>query len=162
MTFTTRKLVGSRVHVSGTDLAGQAGSVVLDSTQWDELGTRKEYEQAAADFDEAVATFFAPLTAAAEAANASVKQPELDPTSYFVIEEGSEGVAPVSRQIVKLTHDSQVLRLLASGSTDRLIWVETGSGQTLEVLSPDQSAINAITSLIPEASEVPAEDDESE
>jgi hypothetical protein len=122
MSFTTQKLVGHRVLVTGADILGNEGSMVLDSTQWDEVNDRKEFSQAEADFDAAVEAFFAPLNEAADAVKAKLEKPE-DPTSYVVLSEGTEGVKPEPAVLVRLSPDSVVLRIIESGNTDRLVWV---------------------------------------
>lgn len=132
MTFTTSKLVGSRVLVKGTDGSGTEGQVVLDSTQWDEVNSTDMFKQAEADFDRAVEAFFAPLTEATEAIGKALHKPR-DPLSYVVLQEGSDGVAPVNEVLVQLSHDSKILRLISDGKSDRLVWV----GDSLEILEVD-------------------------
>jgi hypothetical protein len=122
MTFSTIKLTGSRVLVRGRDITGTEGECTISSAQWDELNARTDVDRAQQAFDEAVQEFFAPLTEAAEKAHRSLEVPE-DSTSYVVLDEGSEGEARRPRQVVKLSRDSVILRLIEEGNTDRLIWV---------------------------------------
>lgn len=122
MTFTTINLTGDRVLVRGTDISGAAGEEVLDASQWNELNARDDVSRAQQAFDDAVHEFFAPLTEAAEKAHKALEQPE-DSTAYVVVDEGSEGQQRRPKQVVKLTRDSIVLRLIEEGTTDRLIWV---------------------------------------
>lgn len=131
MTLTTTKLVGSRVLVSGTDVRGTDGQTILDSTQWDEVNSNSAFDKATAGFEAAVQAFFAPLTKASEEFEAQAK-PQMDPASYVVLQERVEGVAPQAEQLLKLNHDSVVLRLIGQGDLSRLIWV----GESLEVLEP--------------------------
>ncbi len=128
MTFATTRLVGSRVMVKGTDVFGTEGQTVVDSTQWDEVNATTEYDQATEAFEAAVLEFFAPITEAAEELNSKMKRPD-DPASYVVLKEAVEGVAAEPAQLVRLTKDSVILRLIEQGDTDRLVWV----GDELEV-----------------------------
>lgn len=147
MTFTTTALVGNRVLVTGTDFLGTEGKAVLDSSQWAEVNATKQFNVASKEFDAAVEEFFKPLTDAAEKAQVSTKQEE-DPISFVVIDEAVEGTPGKPAHLVKLTHDSIVLRLLEENlGTDRLAWV----GDSLEVLAASQSA--SATS-VPTAAEV--------
>lgn len=121
--FKRTNLVGERVLVSGTDVNGFLGSVVLDARQWNELNGHGEFDKAAAAFDQAVDEFFAPITKAAEAVEAAASKPGDDPVTYLVV---NEGVAPTKgeeRIVALLNHDSQVLRVLDEGQEDRLVWV---------------------------------------
>lgn len=127
--FTTRNLTGERVLVKGTDIDGTTNKTVLDGSQWAALNARDDISQAEEQFAAAVEKFFKPLTDAAEAAAKAVETPG-DSIGYVVVEEGSEGVPATPRQIVELTHDSIVLRLIEQGDTDRLLWV----GDSLEVI----------------------------
>jgi hypothetical protein len=145
MTFTTTKLVDERVLVRGTDVFGTSGSTVLDSSQWSEVNSRKEFSQATDEFDKAVADFFKPLTEAAEKVNKKIeKQP--DALSYVVLSEATEGVQAKPAQLIKLTKDSIILRIIEQGNTDRLAWV----ADELEVLAVEDVPVG----LVPSASEV--------
>jgi hypothetical protein len=140
MSFSTTRLVNGRVLVRGKDTFGTKGQVTLDSTQWDEIQADAQYSQALDAFDAAVEAFFAPLTDAAKAANEAVAvvQPH-DPIAYVVLDEGVEGVEAKPAQLIHLNTDSIVLRLIESGDTDRLVWVD-GKLEVLElapVLSDD-------------------------
>lgn len=133
MTFTTTKLVGSRVLVKGTDVFGVEGQTILDSTQWDEVNAHREFDQAADAFDAAVTEFFAPILEAAEKMNRKVEATP-DPVSYVVLHEAVEAVPGQPGQLVKLNHDSIVLRLIEqNAATARLVWV----GDELEILEAD-------------------------
>jgi hypothetical protein len=153
MTFTIQKLTGSRAVVSGTDVAGTEGKLVVSTHQWDELNARTETDQAQAAFDTAVEAFFKPLTDAAEELATKVQRPT-DSIGYVVLSEPEEGRPAKPGQLVKLTHDSIVLRIIESGNTDRLLWV----GDNLEILeapaTPSTSG-NGVTAAAP----VPGEDD---
>lgn len=139
MTFNTINLTGNRVLVRGTDLTGATGEATLDASQWNELNARDDVSRAQQAFDDAVHEFFAPLTKAAEQAKRSLEVPE-DSVSYVVLDEGSEGQARRPKQVVKLTRDSIVLRLIEEGNTDRLIWVNGELEVTEASVAPTPSA----------------------
>lgn len=152
MSFTTIKLANERVLVRGSDVFGTTGETVLDSTQWSEVNSRKEFSQATDEFDKAVQEFFKPLTEAAEKASKKLEKPT-DSMSYVVLQEGTEGVQAQPAQLIKLTRDSVILRILESGDTDRLCWVM----DNLEVL--EQPA--APSHMAPSAEDVTAMGTES-
>lgn len=131
MTFTTVKLTNHRVIVRGTDSFGAQGETVLDSEQWDRINKRTDHDAAVEAFNEAVTTFFAPLTDAIEAAEAATQGEGPDPVSYVVLNEGTVATSGEERQVVNLTRDSIVLRLIEEGQSDRLVWVN----KELEVLA---------------------------
>lgn len=124
MTFTTIALQNDRTLVRGTDIAGAVGETILDSSQWAELKQRELHMQAHDAYDAAVEAFYAPLVEAAAKVEGSFA-PVQDPLSIVVLDEGTEAVQGQAAVVVKLTHDSQVLRLLEQGgsATDRLLWV---------------------------------------
>ena len=128
MTFTTRNLTNDHVVVSGTDVDGNSGKVVLDASQWVSLNKRDDVSQAQAAFEAAVEEFFKPLTDAAERASQTVST--VDEDSFIVLHEGVEGVAGRPADILRLNHDSIVLRIIEQGNQDRLVWVR----DVLEVL----------------------------
>jgi hypothetical protein len=140
MSFSTTRLVNHRVIVQGTDIFDVSGKTTLDSTQWDEIKADNSYSQALDAFDAAVEQFFAPLIEASESVAAA--QPvavPVDPMSYVVLSEAVEGVEAQPAQLVHLSADSIVLRLIEEGDTDRLVWVD-GRLEVLElvpVLSDD-------------------------
>lgn len=133
MTFTITRLVGARAVVQGTDRFGTHGSVVVDTTQWDEVNASTAFDKATEAFEHAVEEFFKPLTEATEKINRSLNKPN-DPLSYVVLKEGVEATPGQAEQLIKLNHDSIVLRLVEENSnTDRLMWVN----DQLEVLEAD-------------------------
>lgn len=153
MTFTTTALVGDRVLVRGQDFLGTEGQVVLDSSQWSEVNRTKQFKEASSEFDAAVEEFFAPLTAAADKAKAKGKK-EQDPIEFVVLDEGTEGTPGTPAHLVKLTKDSQILRLIEDNAgTDRLAWVN----DTLEILAASQSASNVAVPSAAEVTEMGAE-----
>ena len=133
MTFTVQYMVGDEALVTGTDIAGNEGRTTVSTTQWNELQARAGFTKATEDFDKAVEEFFKPLTKAAKKAQKKLAaSQEQDPVSYIVIDEGVEGVEAQPRQLVQLSRDSIVLRLIEEGDTDRLVWVDD---HTLAILA---------------------------
>lgn len=130
MSFTMLNLSGERVLIKGTDNQGTEGQTVVSSSEWNEVKRHTQHSEAHEDFDRVVEEFFKPLTEAAEKLDLAFNQKSRDPISYVVLDEGSEGEARREEVVIKLSHDSVVLRILESGDTDRLVWV----GDTLEVL----------------------------
>jgi len=135
MTFTVTRLIGNRALVRGDDVTGNTGETVLDTTQWDEITQHKAVDAATAEFDKAVEEFFAPLTKAAEAVGKKLERPT-DAIDYVVLHEGTEAVAGTPAHVVRLTHDSKVLRLIEGGNDQRLVWVM----DHLEILDVDTTA----------------------
>lgn len=124
MTFHVQNMIGGQALVSGTDYRGNEGKTVVNTIQWDELNARANFSKATEDFDAAVEQFFAPLTEAAEKAELTLNSQQQDPTEYVVLTEGTEGVEAQRAEIVQLTRDSIILRLIEEGETDRLVWVD--------------------------------------
>lgn len=120
--FTIQNMLGQQALLSGTDSAGNTGQCVLSTQQWDDLKAQQSYDASVEAFDAAVQEFFAPIMEAADAVHES-KRPKLDPVSYIVLHEGSEGSDEVPSQIIELERDSIVLRLVEENNTDRLRWV---------------------------------------
>lgn len=131
MSFTAQSMLGNKVLVTGTDKLGNAGTTEVDSTQWDDLKTRKNFDASTEAFDAAVAEFFAPLIEAVEAVEAAAT-PVHDALEYVVLHEGTEGTEAQPEEVVQLTTDSIILRCIEEGQTDRLVWVNP---TTLGVLS---------------------------
>lgn len=148
MTFTINRLVGNRAVIAGTDHRGTTNQLVVDTTQWDEVNANTAFSQAQADFEAAVEAFFQPLTEAAEAA-AQAMQVKPDPATYVVLQEGIEPTSGQREQLIKLNHDSVLLRLVSKGAHDRLLWV----GDQLEVLAeaPAAAPVQSFDDMIVEA-----------
>lgn len=128
MTFTIQRLTGARAVVRGTDTNGVDGECVVSTAQWDSVTAHDKQHQAQEDFDAAVEEFFKPLTDAAERASQTVQT--VDEDSFIVLHEGVEGVPGRPADILRLNHDSIVLRIIEQGNHDRLVWVN----ECLEVL----------------------------
>lgn len=143
--FTITRLVGARAMIKGTDVFDVEGQIIVDTTQWDEVNANTAYDQATEAFESAVEEFFAPLTKAAEAMHQQLERPK-DSVGYVVLSEAVEGVAAKPAHIVKLGHDSVVLRLVEAGDFDRLVWV---NGE-LEVLSEPGAGLLAQSDSQPE------------
>jgi len=158
MTFTTRNLTGDRVMVKGTDIDGAVGETVLNATQWHELKARQDVKEQGEAFDRAVEEFYKPLLEAAEAVGKAYERPT-DEIAVVVLDEGEEHVAGRAPQIVHLNKDSVVLRILESGNTDRLIWVD-GELEVLEILpGTGNTGVVASGAEVIGEENMPAEDD---
>lgn len=134
MTFHVQNMIGDQALVSGTDKLGNKGKTIVITHQWDELKARTNFSSAVEDFDAAVQAFFKPLTEAAEKAEQAMQRKQQDPTEYVVLTEGTEGVEAQPAEIIQLTRDSIILRLIEEGNTDRLVWVDES---TLGILAAD-------------------------
>lgn len=124
MTFHVQNMIGGQALVSGTDKLGNEGKTVVSTTQWDELNARSNFSKATEDFNAAVEEFFAPLTEAAKKAERELNRQKQDPAEYVVLTEGTEGAEAKPAEIIQLTRDSIILRLIEEGDTDRLMWVD--------------------------------------
>lgn len=124
MTFHVQNMIGGQALVSGTDKLGNEGKTVVSTTQWDELNARSNFSKATEDFNAAVEKFFAPLTEAAKKAERELDRQKQDPAEYVVLTEGTEGAEAKPAEIIQLTRDSIILRLIEEGDTDRLMWVD--------------------------------------
>lgn len=132
MTFIVQIMLGATALVSGTDHLGNDGKTIVSTTQWDELKARKGFSAATEDFDAAVTAFFAPLAEASEKVAAELAPKPQDSAEYVVLKDSVEGVNPEPAEIISLSKDSIILRLIEENSTDRLIWVDES---TLGVLA---------------------------
>jgi hypothetical protein len=142
MSFTIVKLAGDRALVKGRDTTGSYGQQILDASQWAEITAHTKHNDAHEAFDAAVEEFFAPLNAAVDALKATAK-PKQDPLFFVTVQEKSEGVEAQDEVLVKLSHDSAVLRLIGQDpDTARLLWVN----DNLEILeATDPQEIKAFT-----------------
>jgi hypothetical protein len=123
MSFAVQYMLGGEAHVSGTDSKNNGGSTVLDATQWLDVQADSRYSTAKADFDSKMEAFFAPVLEAAKALDEAATPAKLDPIEYVVLNEGVEAVPGQEKEILELTKDSIVLRLIDMDDTDRLVWV---------------------------------------
>jgi hypothetical protein len=137
MSFTTIKLAGDRALVKGRDAAGTYGQQILDAAEWNEVNAHNKHKSAHEAFDAAVEEFFAPLNDAISEIKDSTK-PKQDPLFFITIQEKSESVSGTDEILVRLGHDSAVLRLIEQDpDTDRLLWVND-SLEILEATDPQQ------------------------
>ncbi len=132
MSFVVQHMLGAQALVSGADRLGNEGKTIVSTVQWDELKERKNFSSATEDFDTAVEEFFAPLKEASEKIEKALAPKEKDSLEFVVLKKGVEAVEGERDQIVELTKDSIILRLIEEGNTDRLIWVDES---TLGVLA---------------------------
>jgi predicted transcriptional regulator len=133
MSFTITKLAGDRALVKGRDTLGTHGQQILDAAEWNELNAHNKHKSAHEAFDAAVEEFFAPLNDAIAEIKTSVK-PKQDPLFFVTVQEKSEAVAGTDEVLVRLSHDSAVLRLVEQDpDTARLIWVN----DNLEILEQE-------------------------
>ena len=135
MTLTTTRLAGHRTLVQGSDILGVHGKQILDSAEWDEIAATKQHTELHDEFDAKVKEFFAPIMEAADALHEAHKV-QTDPAFYLVLDEGEEATPGRPEQVVALSHDSVVLRLLEQGAYNRLVWVN----DSLEILEQGASA----------------------
>lgn len=134
MTFTTTKLAGNRVLVSGTDSRSFTGETVLDSTEWEAVKAHRAHDAAHGEFDKEVEKFFAPITKAAEKLTSAHTAPQLDEAYALVISAAVEGTPSQDAEVIILGHDAAVLRMLEDNPKDaakRLVWID----KTLEIIS---------------------------
>ena len=125
-TFTYVNLAGDRALV--TD--GGKRSTVLFVADWNEAQRRLTLADATEEFNAEVEEFYSVLTAAAEKVNA-VQTKAIDPNQFVVIDEGVEGEQHVCAEVIDLSYDSQIARLINEGNTDRLVWVGNDSIEIL-------------------------------
>jgi hypothetical protein len=130
MSFTIINLAGDRALVKGRDAQGNHGQQIIDAAEWNEFNAHKKHEEAHADFDAAVEEFFAPLNEAVDALKETAK-PKQDPLFYVTVQEATASVEGAHEVLVRLSHDSAILRLIEQDpDTERLIWVN----DSLEIL----------------------------
>lgn len=136
--FEMLELTGNRVVVTGTDLLGQTGKVVIDGTEWAGLKRHDAAHQAEAEFDAALQAWAAPMIEAQEKYEAAIAADDQDPLEYMVLHE--EVVATEGRPEVRarLSKDSQILRLIEDNDFDRLYWVTESN---LEILKAGASPV---------------------
>ena len=125
-TFTYTNLAGDRALV--TD--GGKRSTVLNVADWNEAQRQLALVDATEEFNAEVAEFYFTLTEAAERVNA-VQAKAIDPNQFVVINEGVEGEQHVCAEVIDLSYDSQIARLINEGQTDRLVWVGNDSIEIL-------------------------------
>lgn len=119
MTLSVQPLISGGYLVTGQDSAGNEGSTILTSERWDLVNHLAAHQVAEAEFDKAVEEFFQPLTDAAAEAKALIAGPTSD-YSTVVIGENVEGS---HAKEIELDEDGILLRILAEGNQNLLLWV---------------------------------------
>ena len=121
--FTTTALANEFFLVEGTDVRGKHGECIVDGGEWLEIKRALGTDTAKEQLDAAIEEFFKPLVEAADAF-AAAKAPVVDALSVIVLNEGTTGEPAREREVVHLSRDSQILRAIEEGATDRLLWVD--------------------------------------
>ena len=131
--FNLTRLANSRALVQGTD---PGESQILSTEEWDAVDQHLLQHVAAKTFDAAATDFFKPLTDAVDKLNQLQVEslPASNPLETLVLREATEAVESDEGEIIFLGHDAQVLRAIATGQTELLIWVN-GS---VEILLPNE------------------------
>lgn len=126
--FTVNFLAGDRAAVKQGDHV-----VVVNTSQFFDLKARVAFKKAEAEYDQEVKWFHMPLTEAAEklAKAKDLRETIEDDTFFEVLRPATEGILSAPAEIVHLTVDTVILRLIEQDKTDRLLWV----GDTLEILA---------------------------
>jgi len=128
--FTSKDLASERALITGTDDAGVARKTIISTLEFSQRKHLRAHEAATDTFDEAVTAFWAPITAATEAVNKTVKEVR-DPAFFDVTQEAEQGVIGQVEVLNKLSLDTVILNMIEAGNTDRLIWID----DTIEVLA---------------------------
>ena len=120
--FNVTRLAGSRALVQGTD---EGESTILLTIEYDELKGNTALKEAEADFGAKVKEFFAPVVEASEAFEQAKKAALTvnDPAFRVVVQEAIEATAGQRERVHILGRDTAILRLIDSGDTSRLLWV---------------------------------------
>ena len=121
--FTVTALANEHFLVEGTDVRGNSGECVVYGGDWLEIKRALGTDTAKEQLDAAIEEFFKPLVEAADAF-AAAKAPVVDALSVVVLNEGTAGELAREREVVHLSRDSQILRAIEEGATDRLLWVD--------------------------------------
>ena len=120
--FNVTRLAGARALVQGTD---EGESTILFTIEYDELKGNTALKEAESEFDAKVKEFFAPVTEASEAFEQAKKAALTvnDPAFRVVVQEAIEATAGQTERVHILGRDTAILRLIESGDTSRLLWV---------------------------------------
>lgn len=120
--FNVTRLAGARALVQGTD---EGESTILSTIEFDRLKGNTSLKEAEADFDAKVKEFFAPVVEASEAFEQAKKAALTvnDPAFRVVVQEAIEATAGQHERVHILGRDTAILRLIDSGDTSRLLWV---------------------------------------
>ena len=120
--FNITRLAGERALVQGTD---EGETTILYTDEFDRLKGNTALKEAEADFGAKVKEFFAPVVEASEAFEQAKKaaQQVNDPAFRVVVQEAIEATAGQDERVHILGRDAAILRLIESGDTSRLLWV---------------------------------------
>ena len=120
--FNITRLAGERALVQGTD---EGETTILYTDEFDRLKGNTALKEAEADYDAKVKEFFAPVVEASEAFEQAKKaaQQVNDPAFRVVVQEAIEATAGQAERVHILGPDAAILRLIESGDTSRLLWV---------------------------------------
>ena len=120
--FNITRLAGERALVQGTD---EGETAILDTGEFDRLKGNTALKEAEADYDAKVKEFFAPVVEASEAFEQAKKAALTvnDPAFRVVEQEAIEATAGQAERVHILGRDAAILRLIESGDTSRLLWV---------------------------------------
>ena len=120
--FNVTRLAGARALVQGTD---EGESTILFTAEFDELKGNTAIKEAEADYNAKVNEFFAPVVEASEAFEQAKKAALTvnDPAFRVVVQEAIEATAGQTERVHILGRDTAILRLIDSGDTSRLLWV---------------------------------------
>ena len=120
--FNITRLAGQRALVQGTD---EGESTSLYTVEFDELKGNTALKEAEADFGAKVKEFFAPVVEASEAFEQAKKAALTvnDPAFRVVVQEAIEATAGQTEQVRIVRRETAILRLIESGDTSRLLWV---------------------------------------
>ena len=129
--FELTALSNDQYLVMGMDNWGVSGQQIVDGTQWNELSHTSAADAAKAYLDTAIAEFFKPISEALEAAKSAVSV-NTDDLAFIVVKEPSKGTRATLGEVINLSKDSQIIRAIKEGRTDRLRWVN----DTLVILAP--------------------------
>ena len=120
--FNITRLAGERALVQGTDVGETA---ILETGEFDRLKGNTALKEAEADFGAKVEEFFAPVVEAIEAFEQAKKAALTvnDPAFRVVVREAIEATAGQREVVHFVQRDTAILRLIESGDTSRLLWV---------------------------------------
>ena len=120
--FNITRLAEERALVQGTD---EGETAILWTGEFDRLKGNTALKEAEADFGAKVKEFFAPVVEASDAFEQAKKAALTvnDPAFRVVVQEAIEATAGQVEQVRILGRDAAILRLIESGDTSRLLWV---------------------------------------
>jgi hypothetical protein len=121
--FKTTELTGDRTLVEGTDVNGVTGKTVLSNAQFKDLWGNSAHDAAHKEFDAAVEKFYAPLNKAIDKLKAAHESAVAEDLYTEVVGEDVAPTAGSTARRIRLSQDTVILRLIAQGKTDRLVWV---------------------------------------